>query len=204
MFARPPALELTFSRQFAPAIWDIAIAAVRQTLNTRRSLPPLLTVHVRRGDFSQSCPSAMASADADMVLDPVPVEEWCDAGSNCVASTPDAYVPEVERLRASMPRNTVVLVTTDETEDLEFLAGFKRLGWYRIDHDALGTRAILKQRFGVYDRWADGAVDQAILSLGAAFVGTQGSQVSLVTELRVRSWNDAPTGYVARPGVPSS
>lgn len=34
----------------------------------------------------------------------------------------------------------------------------------------------------------DGAVDQAIMALGSAFVGTNGSQVSSAAALRIQSW----------------
>lgn len=101
---------------------------------------------------------------------------------------------------ALSPRGTRVLVTTDENEDLDYLSGFKRLGWSRVDHVKLKTSEVLKKQFGVFWRWADGAVDQAILSLGTNFVGTEGSQVSLVSSMRVRSWNDGRTEMVLRIG----
>jgi hypothetical protein len=126
-------------------------------------------------------------------------ESWCAAGKDCVPGI-DAYAPAVERMLALSPPGTRVLCTTDETEDLDYLAGFERLGWTRVDHLKLGTEAVLREQFGVYSRWADGAVDQAILSLGSNFVGTEGSQVSLVSAMRVRSWNDGRTEMVLRTG----
>ena len=183
--------------QFAPAIWDIAIAVVRQTLGVRGKLPPLLTVHIRRGDFSEFSylrPLALKLTWSSTA------ESWCSAGENCVPGTLDAYVPAVEKMLALSPPGTKILATTDETEDQDYLAGFKRLGWYRVDHLKLNTSRVLEERFGVFARWADGAVDQAILSLGTNFVGTEGSQVSLVSSLRVRSWNDGRTDMVLRTG----
>lgn len=73
-----------------------------------------------------------------------------------------------------------VIVTTDETEDLDFLKSIDEVGWYRIDHAKLGTEKVLQERFGAAAKWADSAIDQAILSLGDHFVGTDGSQVRLL------------------------
>jgi hypothetical protein len=98
-----------------------------------------------------------------------------------------------------MPLNTKVLVTSDETTDEAFLSGIDALGWLRVNHLALGTAARLEELFGDSARWADGAVDQALLSLGSAFVGTEGSQVSQISELRVASWNAGRTTLVQRP-----
>lgn len=93
----------------------------------------------------------------------------------------------------------VVLVTTDEQDDREFLSSIDQLGWYRIDHARLGTAKRLAAEYGDAARWADAAVDQAILSLGAQFVGTSGSQVSIISELRVATWNGGETRMIQRP-----
>lgn len=70
-----------------------------------------------------------------------------------------------------------VLVTTDETTDLDFLASVEAFGWTIVNHALLGTEEKLRKEFGEAWKWADAAVDQAILSLGSHFVGTRGSQV---------------------------
>jgi len=90
-------------------------------------------------------------------------------------------------------------VTTDEQDDEIFLSSIDALGWYRVDHRKLGTFSILEEKYGDAARWYDAVVDQAILSLGNKFVGTSGSQVSLVTELRVAAWNGGTTSLVERP-----
>lgn len=92
----------------------------------------------------------------------------------------------------------LVLVTTDETSS-EFHSSLKLLGWYAVNHAAVGTAALLKERYGDASGWWDSAVDQAILSVGKAFVGTLDSQVWLVSALRVASWNDGATRFVRRP-----
>ncbi|GAA5955416.1 hypothetical protein JCM21900_005368 [Sporobolomyces salmonicolor] len=161
---------------FHPDVWEIALGATLRTLKVKQIPENLITVHLRRGDF----------------------KEWCSTGHNCTP-TLDAYVEKLEPLLALSPPGTPVLVTTDEQDDNIFLSSIDKLGWYRVDHPALGTFATLEAKYGEDARWVDAAVDQAILSLGSHFVGTSGSQVSLVTELRVAAWNGGETGLVERP-----
>ncbi|GAA5928381.1 O-fucosyltransferase family protein [Sporobolomyces koalae] len=161
---------------FSPAVWDIALDATLRTLKTKTIPKDLITVHLRRGDF----------------------KSWCSTGHNCTPAI-DRYVEKVAPMLANAPRGTKVLVTTDEQDDRIFLDSIDSLGWYRIDHRALGTFETLEKRYGDAARWYDAAIDQAILSLGTAFVGTSGSQVSLVTELRVAAWNGGSTALVERP-----
>ncbi|GAA5849462.1 hypothetical protein JCM8547_000460 [Rhodosporidiobolus lusitaniae] len=161
---------------FRPEIWEIALDVVRKTLKTKEIPKNLITMHLRRGDF----------------------KTWCSAGENCTPSL-DAYVEKLQPLLALSPPKTKVLVTTDEQDDAAYLSAVDSLGWYRIDHRSLGTFARLEERYGDAARWADAVVDQAILSLGSHFVGTSGSQVSLVTELRVAAWNGGETRLVERP-----
>lgn len=91
---------------------------------------------------------------------------------------PSHYAPHVSMMLDRSPLGTVVVVTTDESADHAFLRAIDELGWFRIDHKKLGTEAVLQLQFGDAHRWADAAVDQAILALGDHFVGTDGSQVS--------------------------
>ncbi|GAA5959874.1 hypothetical protein JCM3765_000629 [Sporobolomyces pararoseus] len=161
---------------FSPAVWEIALNATLHTLKSKNIPENLVTVHLRRGDF----------------------KEWCSTGHNCTPAI-DRYVEKVEPMLAMSPKGTQVLVTTDEQDDEIFLSSIDQLGWFRIDHRKLGTFEILQERYGDAARWYDAAIDQAILSLGSAFVGTSGSQVSLVTELRIAAWNGGSTSLVERP-----
>ncbi|GAA5970808.1 hypothetical protein JCM11641_004462 [Rhodosporidiobolus odoratus] len=161
---------------FHPQIWEIALSVVKRTFKTSYVPKNLITVHLRRGDF----------------------KSWCSAGAGCTPAL-DAYVEKLEPLLALSPPGVKVLVTTDEQDDADFLSAVDALGWYRINHRALGTFSTLEEKYGDAARWADAAVDQAILSLGMHFVGTSGSQVSLVTELRVAAWNGGETRLVERP-----
>ncbi|GAA5935583.1 hypothetical protein JCM10213_003624 [Rhodosporidiobolus nylandii] len=173
---RPEWWSLGQYMDFHPDIWKIAISVVKRTLQLDSIPKNLVTVHLRRGDF----------------------KSWCDAGSGCTP-TLDAYSEKLAPLLAASPPGTRVLVTTDEQDDRDFLAGIDALGWYRVNHRMLGTPALLEAQYGDAARWVDAAVDQAILSLGSAFLGSSGSQVSLVTELRVAAWNGGETALVERP-----
>ncbi|KAG0666890.1 hypothetical protein C6P46_003600 [Rhodotorula mucilaginosa] len=161
---------------FTPKVWDIAIDCVKRTLRTNRIPKHLITVHLRRGDF----------------------KSWCPAGQRCVP-TVERYSEQVDKFLSDSPSDTRVLVTTDEQDDADFLASVDDLGWFRIDHRHLGTADVLRAEYGETWRWADAAVDQAILSLGMAFVGTADSQVSVISELRVATWNGGRTHLVKRP-----
>ncbi|GAA5903775.1 hypothetical protein JCM6882_003415 [Rhodosporidiobolus microsporus] len=161
---------------FKPEIWNIAISVVKRTLKLNYVPRHLITIHLRRGDF----------------------KTWCSSGSNCTPAL-DAYNEKLAPLLAISPPGTRVLVTTDEQNDRDFLRRIDARGWYRVDHRKLGTFGLLESRYGDAARWADAVVDQAILSLGSHFVGTAGSQVSLVTELRVAAWNGGETRLVQRP-----
>ncbi|GAA5825612.1 hypothetical protein JCM11251_000309 [Rhodosporidiobolus azoricus] len=161
---------------FKPEIWDIAVSVAKRTLKLSYVPKNLITIHLRRGDF----------------------KTWCNSGSDCTPPL-DAYTEKLKPLLALSPPGTRVLVTTDEQDDRTFLRDIDARGWSRVDHRRLGTFSLLESRYGDAARWADAVVDQAILSLGSHFVGTSGSQVSLVTELRVAAWNGGETALVQRP-----
>ncbi|GAA5914983.1 O-fucosyltransferase family protein [Sporobolomyces salmoneus] len=164
---------------FTPAVWEIALLAIERTLqlNPGEGVPNLITVHIRRGDFAS----------------------WCNSGSGCVAPI-ESYQKAVEELKKELPGDTKVLVTTDETSP-SFHSSLSSLGWFTINHSSpsVGTSSLLRERYGASSGWWDSAVDQAILSIGKGFVGTLDSQVSLVSALRVMSWNDGLTKFVTRP-----
>ncbi|GAA5877286.1 hypothetical protein JCM3774_001625 [Rhodotorula dairenensis] len=161
---------------FTPTVWDIAIDCVKRTLRMNRIPKSLITVHLRRGDF----------------------KAWCPSHESCVP-TIDRYSEHVNSFLSEAPKGTRVLVTTDEQDDTDFPRSIDDLGWFRIDHRQLGTADVLQAEYGETARWADAAVDQAILSLGSAFVGTADSQVSVISELRVATWNAGRTHLVERP-----
>lgn len=70
---------------FSPAVWEVAILAIRETLELdTRPLPNLLTMHIRRGDFAS----------------------WCASGSGCVAPL-ESYKAAVDELLPELPEDTV-------------------------------------------------------------------------------------------------
>lgn len=200
-------------------------------------LPPLVTVHLRRGDFLVRFLRISAIHSARSTDDHCFLQSWCPDQQKCtppVEAYRSAVAPFLRLFNASIvpflssspkPR---VLVTTDETTDMDFLASIDALGWDRVNHTRLGTEEKLRAEYGEAWRWADSAVDQAILSLGQHFVGTRGSQVSLsryvrahnlsrvaladshsilfafaeqvsqLSELRVATWNGGQTAIVDR------
>ncbi|ORY63678.1 hypothetical protein BCR35DRAFT_334785 [Leucosporidium creatinivorum] len=169
---------------FTPEIWDIALSSVYETLEVD-VLPPLVTVHLRRGDFLSWCPQQQNCTP--------PASDYAAAVKPLLSLFNSSIIPF-----SSSPRPRV-LVTTDETTDMDFLASIDQLGWDRINHTRLGTERKLREAYGEAWRWADSAVDQAILSLGQHFVGTRGSQVTQLSQLRVESWNGGQTAVVDRP-----
>lgn len=80
------------------------------------------------------------------------------------------------------------MVRPDETDP----AFWKRVtdkGWNFIDHDA-------EQTLEKYGEWYAPLIDVVAQSLGAGFVGTDGSTVSLVSGRRVQDWNQGVTRMV--------
>lgn len=66
--------------------------------------------------------------------------------------------------------------------DATFWDEVKAEGWKYIDHKAERT-------FDEYGEWYKPVVDIVAQSLGAGFVGTKSSTVSLVSARRVEDWN---------------
>ncbi|GAA5851406.1 hypothetical protein JCM9279_001056 [Rhodotorula babjevae] len=160
---------------FQPVIWEVARLAARKTLGVDGLPRDLLTVHIRRGDFVT----------------------WCPSGHDCVPPL-SAYRAAVASQLSHLPPDTPILVTTDDTST-DFLSSVRALGWFVVDHAALGTEALLVDRYGERSGWYGSAVDQAIHSLGSGFVGTEDSQVSLVAALRVAAWSGGRSEMVKRP-----
>lgn len=102
----------------------------------------------------------------------------------------------VNKVLEPLPSNTKVLVSIDELENRDLLNSIDKLGWYRINYRSSGTASQLSRTFRKASLWAHSAVEQAILSLGSAFVGTEGSNLGPVTELRVQTYQKGQTVYV--------
>ena len=83
-----------------------------------------------------------------------------------------------------------VLMMSDEKSE-RWWREVAELGWYRLDHEMLGTEA----RYG---EWYPVFIDAVAQSLGIGFVGTQQSTMSLVDARRVMDWNNGIVRYVNR------
>ncbi|SCV67053.1 BQ2448_5699 [Microbotryum intermedium] len=170
---------------FAPKIWEIALASVCASLGVTTIPQELITMHIRRGDFLT----------------------WCEKGTDCTPSL-DAFVAALNDLKAelkeSWPKIDVekiqVLITTDEHDDRAIFDQIAANGWVVSQTPP----SMIEEAFGDAWKWADSAIAQAILSLGArGFVGTANSQVSQLTQLRIQSYykrKAAPTRMVDRSG----
>ncbi|KDE03731.1 hypothetical protein MVLG_05801 [Microbotryum lychnidis-dioicae p1A1 Lamole] len=145
---------------FAPKIWEIALASVRASLGVTTIPQELITMHIRRGDFLT----------------------WCEKGTDCTPSL-DAFAAAVKDLEAELKMSSPeldvdkiqVLITTDEQDDRAILDQIAANGWVISQTSS----SMIEEAFGDAWKWADSAIAQAILSLGArGFVGRSNSQVS--------------------------
>ena len=62
-------------------------------------------------------------------------------------------------------------------------AAIRKRGWILVDHRRLATAERLSN-------WYPPLLDMAILAMGRAFVGTEGSTMSSLAGARVRDWYD--------------
>ncbi|KAJ2914442.1 hypothetical protein MD484_g5969, partial [Candolleomyces efflorescens] len=128
-------------------------------------VPPMITVHIRRGDF----------------------DLHCKAGEQ-----PPCYIPnsrfkkaveDVQKrlLETKGIKASHVLVASDE-ESQEFWDEIQSYGWRYIDHLSEGT-------YELYGEWYPVLIDKIAQSLGVGFVGTKSSTFSLLSARRVEDWN---------------
>ncbi|KDQ07958.1 hypothetical protein BOTBODRAFT_88478, partial [Botryobasidium botryosum FD-172 SS1] len=130
-------------------------------------VPPFISVHVRRNDFTGWCPPG------------APQEE-------CFAPL-SAYARRVEEVREELliTRGITadhVIMTSDE-RDPAWWDEVRALGWKFADHAA-------EQTSGKYGKWYPPVLDACFQSMGAGFVGTAESTMSNVAKRRVQDWNN--------------
>ncbi|KAH8110631.1 hypothetical protein DFH11DRAFT_1730083 [Phellopilus nigrolimitatus] len=167
---------------WTPFIASLARDLVRRTfgLAPGAALPPFVSMHVRHGDFGRYCADDDGAADADADAEGcfAPLSAFAVRVAEVKAELRERHGVEVEH----------VLVTSDE-RDPAWWQGVRDLGWEWVDHGALGT----EETFG---RWYPVLVDAVVQSLGAGFVGTDRSTMSLIAQRRVQDWNAGPTRTV--------
>ncbi|GAA6061938.1 hypothetical protein JCM10212_001506 [Sporobolomyces blumeae] len=145
-----------------------------------KKIPPIITCHIRRGDFAQ----ARGLTSLEMYTDAV---QRVRDKLNWRIDHPDGWDgPGKGRERFEKGfrgQDYVVVVATDEKPDSEFVRQLKDdLGWKVIDHDAMRTGEEL-------GGWYPLLIDSVILSRGGGFVGTEWSTFSYLAGLRVKYWN---------------
>ncbi|GAA5975685.1 hypothetical protein JCM10908_005242 [Rhodotorula pacifica] len=147
---------------------------------TKRSIPPFISVHIRRGDFEQARGLTAIEAFKDAVQrvrdkldrrmdDP---EGWAGAGH------------EHQRyFKGVRGKDYAVVVTTDDSMDSDFVRHIRtELGWRVLDHDKMQTVKKLGE-------WYPTMIDAAVLARGRGFVGTEWSTFSYLAGSRVKYWN---------------
>ncbi|CAE6447621.1 unnamed protein product [Rhizoctonia solani] len=170
---------------WAPRLLGLAQEYLRRHFKVQDSepIPPFISIHVRRADFADWCPSNMN-------------REACFAA-------PSAYAKRVREVQAALLAQTTpidaraVLVTSDE-RDPEWWKEVGELGpeWGWVDHGAERTAE-------KYGKWYPVVLDAVFQSLGAGFVGTDHSTMSLLSRRRVETWNNG-VGTVVRWGSPNA
>jgi hypothetical protein len=121
-------------------------------------------MHVRHGDFG----------------------DWCGAldKSQCFAPL-SMWRRQADGVRAALLargiRGPLPIVVTSDERDAGWWADVAAMGWYRVDHGALGTA----DRLGT---WYPVFLDAVIQSRGVGFLGTARSTMSLLAKRRVEDW----------------
>lgn len=147
----------------------------RRSRHQPATIPPFISIHLRRGDFqffAGFTPLERYTAAVDRVRarlqarleDP---HGWTGPGRKHFQS---------HGIPASKYQ---VVVTTDEAPNSEFVQQVKALGWKVLDHYHLNT----KERFG---GWWPTILDAAVLARGESFVGTDRSTFSHLAGVRVK------------------
>lgn len=161
-------------------------------MNEESEIPPFISLHIRHGDFGRLCPNATDPFD----------------GCYAPLSTFASVVNEINSaLRAKGIVADRVLLTSDE-ERQDWWNEVRALGWTWIDHEALKTAELFGDWYVVFASPVVDFVtfpficrypvfiDAVAQSLGAGFVGTETSTMSLMAGRRVVDWNGGPVRYV--------
>ncbi|KAF7302714.1 hypothetical protein HMN09_00906300 [Mycena chlorophos] len=167
--------------RWTPYIQNLATDYLRKAFDIHdgEDVPPYIAVHVRHNDFIHWC------------------EEGFEEPEQCFAPL-DAFARRVGEMQHELRLKTgvdaqYVVVTSDE-KNATWWEGVRELGWVRLDHSAT------KERLGM---WFPILIDAVVQSMGAGFVGTARSTVSMLAGKRVQSWRDGPTAMVkwGKPGA---
>ncbi|KAF8682462.1 GDP-fucose protein O-fucosyltransferase [Rhizoctonia solani] len=144
--------------------------------NKADSIPPFISVHIRRSDFEGGCGKDVTK---DQCFAPI------EAYERRVQEVRDRLVA-----RANSINVREVLVTSDE-QDPRWWERISALGpeWRWIDHAA-------EQTGEKYGKWFPLLLDMIFQSMGKGFVGTSRSTMSELARVRVEDWNDGESATV--------
>ncbi|GAA5965999.1 hypothetical protein JCM8115_004792 [Rhodotorula mucilaginosa] len=147
---------------------------------TKRSIPPFISVHIRRGDFEQARGLTSIEAFTDAVQR---VRDTLDRRMDDPASWAGAGHQHQRYFKGVRGKDYAVVVTTDESMDSDFVRHIRaELGWRVLDHDHMRTVETLGE-------WYPTMIDAAVLARGRGFVGTEWSTFSYLAGSRVKFWN---------------
>ncbi|TDL28334.1 hypothetical protein BD410DRAFT_780825 [Rickenella mellea] len=141
-------------------------------LEPEDEIPPYVAVHVRRGDFHW----------------------WChETPANECFAPPSAFARRVAEVQQELLETkgvdaSRVLVTSDET-DPAWWSEIKSFGWTWVNHTTERTG----EKYGL---WYTVTVDAVFQSIGAGFVGTDQSTMSLLAARRTQDWYGGATRRV--------
>ncbi len=164
---------------------ELANDLIRTTIELAPSdpIPPFISVHVRRGDFANSCPEELTKDE-------------------CM--TPFAfYAHAAQRIARALRTERgidlrYVFVTSDErdaswwdtvrAETTYNASSSSGLEYVYLNHTALDTASHPLVLASGHTEWYPVLVDAIVQSLGTGFVGSEGSTMSLVAARRVEDW----------------
>ncbi|KAJ7170932.1 hypothetical protein C8R43DRAFT_71801 [Mycena crocata] len=158
--------------RWRPDVVDLAKSFLREAFNVKpgETIPEFVAMHVRRTDFKTWCGTD------------IPLLE-------CLPQ-PKAFSRRVEEIKAEIQQQhkkvvTHVLVVSDDPEPILQYARENGKDRKMVDHAT-------KRTTETYGGWYPAVLDAIFLSMASGIVGTQTSTYSLVSELRVQTWNDGP------------
>lgn len=129
---------------------------------TKRSVPPFISVHIRRGDFEQARGLTSIEAFKDAVQR---VRDKLDQRMDDPDGWAGAGHQHQRYYKGVRGKDYAVVVTTDESMDSDFVRYIRaELGWHVLDHDKMRT----VQKWG---EWYPTMIDAAVLARGRGFVG---------------------------------
>jgi len=159
---------------WSPKMLSLAEKYLRRSLALAEdaSIPPFISIHVRRKDF----------------------ESWCRgvAKQECFASLA-MYSRRVEQIKDQLRQErglevTRVIMTSDET-DAAWWEEVRALGWDYVNHAKERTAEDL-------GKWFPPILDAVFQSMGIGFVGTDQSTMSLLARRRIEDWHGGVTRNV--------